>query len=61
MNSEHYDSFTAMHYAAYRPPLHEVILDKTIEGKFDLGLDVGCGTGTSSIALASFLQQGNWH
>ena len=54
MNSERYDAFTAMHYAAYRPPLHEVILDKTIEGKLDLGLDVGCGTGTSSIALASF-------
>ena len=51
-----YDSHTAAHYAAYRPQLHLPILEKCL-GKnknYDKGLDVGCGVGHSSLALAHF-------
>lgn len=54
-----YDHITAHHYAAYRPPLHAQILalclDETTH--FSRGLDVGCGTGQSSIALAKYCHQ----
>lgn len=55
MSSE-YDSITAKHYAAYRPALHEMILKKCLvpDRDFQLGLDIGCGTGHSSIALSKF-------
>ena len=54
MTSE-YDSITAYHYAEYRPALHEVILSECLTGQsFGLGLDIGCGTGNSSIALAAY-------
>ncbi|KXF82824.1 class I SAM-dependent methyltransferase [Enterovibrio coralii] len=51
--SDNYDSRTAHHYAAFRPPLHSLILSNAISGRSDysLGLDVGCGTGYSSLAL----------
>jgi len=50
-----YDTTTALHYSSYRPSLHGNIL-KTFLGKksFNLGLDIGCGTGQSAIALANF-------
>lgn len=54
-----YDDLTARHYAAFRPPLHELILDKCL-GNLPFsksGLDIGCGTGTSSIALAGFCEK----
>ncbi len=48
-----YDGQIARHYAAYRPPLHKLILDEALDGRqFGTGLDVGCGTGYSAIALA---------
>ncbi len=52
--SEDYDQVIAAHYAAYRPPLHSIILGRATHGmgRFARGLDVGCGTGRSSIALA---------
>lgn len=54
MDSE-YDSVTAFHYASYRPPLHSVILKECLKGNlYDFGLDIGSGTGQSSIALADF-------
>lgn len=55
MTSE-YDQITAFHYSAFRPSLHLLILKKCLEkGEiFSLGLDVGCGTGQSSIALTNF-------
>lgn len=59
MNFEHlYDEVTARHYAAYRPPLHQTILDKGISSDvmYSLGLDVGCGTGQSTIALANYCE-----
>lgn len=57
--SKEYDDITAFHYAAYRPPLHKLILEECLEKKkqFSLGLDVGCGTGYSCIALSDFCEQ----
>ncbi len=54
--SEEYNRATAFHYASYRPPLHAMILERALaaEERFDTGLDVGCGTGYSAIALAKY-------
>jgi SAM-dependent methyltransferase len=53
-----YDRLTATHYAAYRPPLHPGILRQYLpERQFATGLDIGCGTGHSSVALAAFCQR----
>lgn len=54
--TETYDRIAARHYAAYRPPLHALILRRLIRPgeRFRLGLDIGCGTGYSAIALAPF-------
>jgi SAM-dependent methyltransferase len=51
-----YDLITAKHYAAYRPPLHKIILEKCLNGDnhFQKGLDIGCGTGQSAIALTDY-------
>ncbi len=56
---EEYNQAVATHYAAYRPPLHRPILEKLLkEGeRFESGLDIGCGTGYSSIALANHCDQ----
>ncbi|TXF88719.1 class I SAM-dependent methyltransferase [Neolewinella aurantiaca] len=53
---EEYDDITAHHYAAYRPPLHSVILKQLLgTNRYDgAGLDVGCGTGHSAVALSGF-------
>lgn len=53
--TEQYDATAALHYAAYRPPLHSLILQRLIHPgeRFRHGLDVGCGTGYSSVALAA--------
>jgi SAM-dependent methyltransferase len=52
--AERYDDISARHYAAYRPPLHGLILKRLVpaERSFRVGLDIGCGTGCSAIALA---------
>lgn len=53
-----YDEYIAQHYAAYRPPLHRMIADEALTGlQFETGLDVGCGTGYSAIALADKCKQ----
>ena len=50
-----YDAQIARHYAAYRPPLHKMILDDALNGQlFETGLDVGCGTGCSTFALKKY-------
>lgn len=53
---EEYDTITALHYAAYRPSLHAILLKSLFASneKFEIGLDVGCGTGYSCIALANY-------
>lgn len=52
--TERYDEIAAAHYAAYRPPLHKIILGCVLSEyeSFATGVDVGCGTGYSAIALA---------
>lgn len=52
--SHRYDDAVARHYAAFRPPLHEVILARLVSpsSTYGSGLDVGCGTGRSALALA---------
>ncbi|WP_194974732.1 class I SAM-dependent methyltransferase [Aquiflexum lacus] len=61
MMKHEYDVIIAENYAAYRPPLHDLILKKCLKGyqksKFKLGLDVGCGTGQSSVALTGFCEK----
>ena len=57
-DSGHYDNLIAGHYAAYRPPLHQKILSLALpkDRRFEVGLDVGSGTGYSAIALADFCE-----
>lgn len=57
--SETYNPITAYHYAAYRPPLHGQILAKCLQAdqRFELGLDIGCGVGHSSLALSQYCNQ----
>lgn len=54
-----YDQITAFHYAAFRPSLHLPILKECLEEgvRHSFGLDVGCGTGQSSIALTHFCKK----
>jgi ubiquinone/menaquinone biosynthesis C-methylase UbiE len=54
--TERYDDRAASHYAAYRPPLHRMILRRILSDRprFNVGLDVGCGTGYSAVALADY-------
>jgi len=53
-----YNATIAIHYAAYRPPLHKRILTKALDNRrFRSGLDLGCGIGHSSLALASFCER----
>jgi ubiquinone/menaquinone biosynthesis C-methylase UbiE len=56
---EQYNQKIAEHYAAYRPSLHQSILKKCLYPKsaFSLGLDIGCGTGQSALALAHFCEK----
>ncbi|MEQ8684719.1 MAG: class I SAM-dependent methyltransferase [Imperialibacter sp.] len=56
---EDYDADIAHHYNAYRPPLHQLILAKCLKpGRaYSNGLDIGSGTGQSSIALAGFCEK----
>ncbi len=56
---DEYDDVTAYHYRAYRPPLHGEILAECIEnkGKYAKALDIGSGTGHSSLALTHFCDE----
>jgi ubiquinone/menaquinone biosynthesis C-methylase UbiE len=51
-----YDAITALHYSAYRPPLHSVILERALREnkRRKTGLDIGCGTGHSAQELTQF-------
>ncbi|CZF77631.1 putative methyltransferase YcgJ [Grimontia celer] len=52
--SDQYNDNISKHYAAYRPPLHQLILKTALPESqlFACGLDIGCGTGVSSVALS---------
>ena len=54
-HSSAYNSLESNHYSAYRPPLHKLILSKILKDQyFNIALDVGCGVGTSSLALVPY-------
>jgi len=50
-----YSNAMATLYQSYRPPLHELLLKRVLKNqKFKKILDIGCGTGISSVALTSY-------
>lgn len=52
---DEYNSDSALHYMFYRPPLHQFLLGRIFKDQvFNNVLDVGCGTGNSSIALSMY-------
>lgn len=54
-----YDDITSYYYQKYRPALHPIILNKCLssEESFKRGLDIGCGTGHSTIALCKYCEK----
>lgn len=53
-----YTKNEADHYQSYRPPLHQELLEHCLKSThFETALDVGCGVGTSTLALTSFCKQ----
>ena len=57
-HSSAYNSLESNHYSAYRPPLHKLILSKILKDRhFQIALDVGCGVGTSSLALVPYAKR----
>ena len=50
-----YTTDIATHYKSFRPPLHEILLKRSLKNqRFESALDIGCGTGNSSIALTKY-------
>ena len=56
---EQYTTTIAKHYASFRPPLHRLILNRMVRPleSFQNGLDMGCGTGYSTIALIEYCER----
>ncbi|WP_260262059.1 class I SAM-dependent methyltransferase [Vibrio intestinalis] len=57
--SDVYDREISLHYAAYRPPIHNMIIAQYLAQlePFNQGLDIGCGAGASTLAIAPICQQ----
>lgn len=54
---DHYNQDHAFHYKCYRPPLHELLFNRSLKDqKFKSVLDIGCGVGNSSIALTKYCE-----
>ena len=59
----YFDAKTAAErYAKGRPRFHSFVIEKikkylALEKSFDLALDVGCGTGLSSVALKTISEK----
>ena len=53
---EQYDTRVAKHYSAFRPRLHGLVLSRIVHPNesFQTGLNIGCGTGYSALALAEY-------
>lgn len=57
-NHKAYTKNEADHYQSYRPPLHRELLEQCLKSShFGTVLDVGCGVGTSTLALTNFCKQ----
>ncbi|MEK9751347.1 MAG: class I SAM-dependent methyltransferase, partial [Flavobacteriaceae bacterium] len=57
-NHKAYTKNEANHYQSYRPPLHQELLEHCLKSThFESALDVGCGVGTSTLALTSFCKK----
>ena len=52
-----YGPLVARAYASYRPPLHPPILGSVLDRCYQRGLDYGCGTGQSALALADYCRE----
>ncbi len=54
--SDQYNNEVSKHYAAYRPPIHQRILELILKDRETsaFGLDIGCGTGVSTQALSPY-------
>ncbi len=53
-----YGHNSARHYRAYRPPLHQTILSRALgSSRWNVAVDIGCGTGWSTKALTQFAEQ----
>jgi ubiquinone/menaquinone biosynthesis C-methylase UbiE len=54
-----YNDQIAKHYAAFRPELHGLILRRLVRPSehFQIGLDIGCGTGYSAVALTDHCER----
>ncbi|WP_087018184.1 class I SAM-dependent methyltransferase [Thaumasiovibrio subtropicus] len=56
--SDNYNDEVSQHYAAYRPPVHDALLEQILANKtYSTALDIGCGTGVSTRALLPYCDE----
>lgn len=52
-----YNDNLAYHYKSFRPPLHQILLKRSLKDqKFESALDIGCGTGNSTLELVKYCE-----